>query len=103
MRLLAQDDHLDEQWSQSAYTWMDDSVQFPRLIAEINATQDHLDIESLADSMDLETGDVHELFNRADRAWELAKRRLGDDDKDDGFDDDKPSPPEPVPAAPATV
>lgn len=53
--------------------WEDDAVQFPRLIAEINATQDRLDIDALAASMDLEPGNVHELFDRADAAWERIK------------------------------
>lgn len=53
--------------------WSDDSVQFPRLLAEIMATQDHLNLESLALAMDLDVADVCALFDRADRAWERAK------------------------------
>jgi hypothetical protein len=56
-------------------TWFDNGIQFPRLIAEINATQDSLDIEALAESMDLEVSDVNELFDRANRAWEIAKEK----------------------------
>jgi len=67
-------DALEEQWSAGPYAWKDDSIQFPRLLSEIAATQD-LDMEALAESMDLEVADVNELFDRADRLWELAKGR----------------------------
>lgn len=55
--------------------WDNNTVQFARLIAEINATQD-LDLEALAVSMDLDISDVIELFDRADEAWENTKRML---------------------------
>jgi len=67
-------DAIEEQWSAPPYAWKDDSIQFPRLLSEIAATQD-LDMEALAESMDLEVADVNELFDRADRLWELAKGR----------------------------
>jgi hypothetical protein len=54
--------------------WDRDGLQFPRLIAEIAATQDKLDIQALCESMDLPTGRVNELFDRADAAWERIKR-----------------------------
>ena len=77
-RLTAQDDDgahaLEEQWSAPAYAWRDDSIQLPRLLSEIAATQD-LDMDALAESMDLEVAEVGELFDRADRLWELAKAR----------------------------
>lgn len=57
-------------------TWLDDSVQFPRLLAEIMATQDTLDIPAIAESMDLEVSDVNELFDRADTAWEKVKGNI---------------------------
>lgn len=52
--------------------WLDDSVQFPRLIAEILATQP-LDFGALCGSMDLEPAELHNLLDRADTAWERAK------------------------------
>lgn len=53
--------------------WNNNAVQFPRLLAEIMATQD-LDMKSLAESMDLSESDVVELFDRVDAAWEAIKR-----------------------------
>lgn len=53
--------------------WNDNSIQFPRLLAEIMATQDKLDMEALAESMHLSIEQVGELFDRADKAWEAAK------------------------------
>ena len=53
--------------------WDDNLFQFPRLLCEINATQE-LDLPALAESMDLTLPDVIELFDRADDAWELAKQ-----------------------------
>lgn len=54
--------------------WEDDLVQFARLLREILATQDTLDIGVLADSMDLRREEVSELFERAHEVWEEAKR-----------------------------
>lgn len=55
--------------------WEDDSIQFPRLLCELMATQD-IDMQALADSMDLSIADVDALFDRADAAWEAIKARL---------------------------
>lgn len=55
--------------------WERDEVQFPRLLAEISATQDSLDVAALADSMDLSEQEVNELFERADTAWETQKEK----------------------------
>lgn len=52
--------------------WGNNAVQFPRLLAEIMATQE-LDMEALAESMDLSIDQVSELFDRADEAWEHIK------------------------------
>jgi hypothetical protein len=52
--------------------WKDNSVQFARLLSEIQATQD-LDIQALCESMDLESGEVDELFDRASEVWEAVK------------------------------
>lgn len=53
--------------------WENNAIQFPRLLAEIVATQEHLDIPALAESMDLSVEEVNELFDRADQAWESIK------------------------------
>jgi hypothetical protein len=53
--------------------WTDDSIQFPRLLAEIMATQDEVDFEALSESMGLALASIDELFERANTAWELAK------------------------------
>lgn len=52
--------------------WDDDTIQFARLLAEISATQDSLDIAALCESMNLEPADVDALFERADVAWKAA-------------------------------
>jgi len=59
----------------NADRWCDDSIQFPRLIAEIMATQ-AIDFEALCDAMDLDVSEVNGLFDRANRAWERAKREV---------------------------
>ncbi|MDN7445567.1 hypothetical protein QZM64_41115 [Burkholderia cepacia] len=53
--------------------WQRAEVQFPRLLAEILATQDTLDMTALAQSMDLSVEEVSALFNRAEIAWEAIK------------------------------
>ena len=55
--------------------WRRDDIQFPRLLAEITATQD-IDIALLAESMDLSFDEVVELFDRAEAAWEASKAAL---------------------------
>lgn len=57
------------------HVWDNNEVQFARLLAEIMATQETLDVPALAESMDLPIDRVHELFDRADVAWEAAKSR----------------------------
>lgn len=52
--------------------WKRNEIQFPRLIAEIVATQE-LDLPTLADSMDLSLDSIQELLDRADQVWEAAK------------------------------
>lgn len=52
--------------------WEDNSIQFPRLLAEIVATQS-LDLDALCDSMDLSLSDLDELFERAVLDWEDIK------------------------------
>jgi hypothetical protein len=53
--------------------WESNAIQFPRLLAEIMATQENLDIPALAESMDLTIDEVGELFDRAHEAWEVTK------------------------------
>lgn len=55
--------------------WLDNAVQFPRLLSEIIATQDNLDLAVLAESMDVTIEDVNELFDRANAVWEQAKQK----------------------------
>ncbi len=54
--------------------WEKNWIQFPRLLAEISATQD-LDLGEIANGMDLPLERVIELFNRADYEWERIKQR----------------------------
>lgn len=53
--------------------WYDNSIQFPRLLAEIVATQDKLDLPALAESMDVTVEEINELLDRAQREWEVIK------------------------------
>lgn len=61
--------------SQENPLWENNSIQFPRLLAEICACQDDLDLNALADSMDLEVEEVCELLYRAQDEWEEIKRK----------------------------
>lgn len=54
--------------------WASNMIQFPRLLAEIAATQ-NLELQDLADSMDLEVSDVCELLERARVEWEIIKKK----------------------------
>lgn len=53
--------------------WENNHVQFARLLAEIVATQEKLDIDALCASMDLTPGELDELFERAQASWEEHK------------------------------
>jgi|JI8StandDraft_1071087.scaffolds.fasta_scaffold318670_2 hypothetical protein len=55
--------------------WKKNSIQFPRLLCEIVATQE-VNISALADSMDLTNVEVVKLFERANAAWEKAKAKI---------------------------
>jgi hypothetical protein len=52
--------------------WTDNAIQFPRLLTEIMATQE-IDLDSLAESMDLSCDEVHEIFDRAEKTWTAVK------------------------------
>lgn len=73
--------------------WDNDLIQFARLLAEITATQDNLDMTALAESMDLKIADVKELFERAQADWNLAKGlasiELGKQEGAYGFEDER--------------
>lgn len=49
--------------------WEDDHIQFPRLIAEIIATQENLDVVALCEAMDISIEELDSLFERAQAAW----------------------------------
>ena len=58
--------------------WEDNSIQFPRLLAEICATVDITpkDFEALQESMDLTEDEINELFDRAQEEWEEIKNEV---------------------------
>lgn len=45
--------------------WKLDHIQFPRLLAEIAATQDSIDWGALCEAMDLPIERIDEIFDRA--------------------------------------
>lgn len=57
--------------------WENDAIQFPRLIAELEAagafTADVM--TSLCDSMDLDPSNINELVDRAQTKWEKVKSK----------------------------
>ncbi len=53
--------------------WNNNAIQYPRLLAEISATQDSFDHASLCESMDLTKAEVNELFERAEVDWQYIK------------------------------
>lgn len=55
--------------------WNDNSIQFPRLLAEIAATCDIpiTQQRELCESMDITLEELDELFERAQDAWERIK------------------------------
>jgi len=59
--------------TESEPKWEDSYIQAIRLIAEIEATQEKLDIKALCESMDLEEEQLNELFNRLQMEWEEIK------------------------------
>ena len=64
-------------------TWQDNSIQFPRLIDEIQASgvfglllsDGSRVIDSIAISMDLDVSHVFELIDRAQHEWDTIKSR----------------------------
>jgi hypothetical protein len=55
--------------------WADTRMQSVRLVAEIMATQDDLDMEALCVSMDLDMEDLNNLIDRIDTEWEFIKEK----------------------------
>jgi len=55
--------------------WNDNSIQFPRLIAEVRANVEISDKEwqDMCDSMDITPVELEQLFNRANDEWEMIK------------------------------
>jgi len=56
--------------------WDDNELQFARLLCELVANCDDLNIEAVAESMDLTVEEVDSLFDRADSLWEAAKNSV---------------------------
>jgi len=50
--------------------WKDTRLQALRLVSEIIATQDNLDMEALCESMDLSMDELNELMDRIQKKWE---------------------------------
>lgn len=67
-----------EEPNKSIGTWGDDSVQFARLLCEINANVEFTDEQwiSILESMDITSARLNELFNRAHQEWEKAKGNI---------------------------
>lgn len=62
----------------TADLWSRNDIQFSRLLSEIVATQDKLNMSALAKSMDLDVSEVDELFERAQTAWQTHLGQLQD-------------------------
>jgi hypothetical protein len=53
--------------------WDDTRLQAVRLVSEIMATQDNLNLPALCMEMDLEMDELNELIDRIDEEWEAIK------------------------------
>lgn len=54
--------------------WKDNSIQFPRLLAEIGSLIDSGQLwEELKESMDINDIELNELFDRAEIEWQKIK------------------------------
>lgn len=72
--------------------WENNAIQFPRLLAEIMATQDKFDVHALAESMDVTVDEINELFDRANDAWEAAKAEFFSQNSTEIAEGEAPSP-----------
>ena len=63
--------------NQIGQIWDDNHVQFSRLLAEISAVADLTveQIDAVAESMDLDSSEVHTLFVRAEHEFEALKEK----------------------------
>lgn len=77
----------DDEALESPPLWERDDIQFPRLLAEIQGVGlTRTQYEALSDSMDLIPGEIDDLLERADSAWqrhkaEWFKRKDSEDDR----------------------
>jgi hypothetical protein len=55
--------------------WDDDNIQFPRLIAELEAVLTPEQYREVAESMDLDMPELMELFERARKKWDAIKAK----------------------------
>ena len=55
--------------------WLDDKIQFPRLICELDMAGAITPkvMDALCESMDLNEGNIVELFDRATKKWDEVK------------------------------
>jgi hypothetical protein len=53
--------------------WELDSIQFPRLLCEIAATQASFNHNAVCEEMDITPAELNELFDRAWKVWEWKK------------------------------
>jgi hypothetical protein len=62
-----------EAFTRANRNWNNNRIQFPRLIAELWGVIDLKTLREVALSMDLDGGQVQELFERADKEWQKIK------------------------------
>ena len=61
--------------------WNSDLIQFPRLLAEINAVGlNKSQVKQLCESMDLKEKEIKQVFDRAEREWDKIKKEVIDPD-----------------------
>lgn len=56
-------------------TWNDNHVQFARLICEVFSNS-QIDMEAVAESMDINIADIRNLVDRAEVEWTRAKQGM---------------------------
>jgi hypothetical protein len=62
-----------ESQKETTEAWDDNTIQFARLLCELVANNATLNLEDVAEGMDLELAQVLSLFDRAVDVWESAK------------------------------
>ena len=63
-----------ENQKETTEAWNDNTIQFARLLCELVANNATLNLEDVAEGMDLELAQVLSLFDRAVDVWEFAKK-----------------------------